>query len=82
MREIIPLIYPAIFSHHIYPEIRDKAVQEAMMLCRIKAREDSNMRDIKSRVIQTMSEMILKETISQLMNYTRDTIVKKEKERE
>ena len=53
-----------------------------MMLCRIKAREDSAIRDVKSRVIQTMSEMILKETISQLMNYTRDTILKKEKERE
>ena len=40
------------------------------------------MRDVKSRVIQTMSEMILKETISQLMNYTKEKILKKEKDRE
>jgi hypothetical protein len=34
--EIVPFIYPAIFSLNLYPELRECAVQEAMGACRIK----------------------------------------------
>ena len=33
---IVPVIYPAVYSLHLYPELREHAVQEAMTLCRMK----------------------------------------------
>jgi hypothetical protein len=35
--QILPGIYPAIFSLHLYPELRERALQEALRPCRIKA---------------------------------------------
>ena len=40
------------------------------------------MKDVKSKVIHRMSEMILDEAISQIINNTREIILKKEKDRE
>ena len=55
--KIIPVIYPAVYSHHLYPELRELAVQEALRPCRMKKlKQFSDMQvDVKKKVIQKLS---------------------------
>jgi hypothetical protein len=51
----MPLIYPEIFALQFYPELRDKAVQEALIPCRLKLKQDSDMGVVKKNVTKFVS---------------------------
>lgn len=58
--QILPGIYPAIFSVHLYPELRDIAVEEALRPCRMKAKHFSDtLEEVKSLVIKRMLQMLV-----------------------
>jgi hypothetical protein len=58
--QILPCIYPAIYSLHIYPELRKKAVQEALWQCRMKAKQFSDKQEeVKEKVIRKMTENLI-----------------------
>jgi hypothetical protein len=56
-REIVHVIYPAIYSLHLYPELREHAVQEAMTPCRIKKLNQlsDTLEEVKKKVIEKLS---------------------------
>jgi hypothetical protein len=76
--QILAGIYPAVFSLHLYPELRDCAVQDALRPCRKKVQENTRMRVAKRRVIKRMSEMIVTETNRQVMIEAREILKRKE----
>jgi hypothetical protein len=54
--QILPGIYPAIFLLHLYPELRERALQEALKPCRMKAKQLRDTQDeVKGKVIESMS---------------------------
>ena len=76
--QILAGIYPAVFSLHLYPELRDYAVQDALRPCKTKLQENTRMRVAKRRVIKRMSEMIVTETNRQLINEAKEMLLRKE----
>jgi len=77
--QIIPQIYPEIFSLHFYSEQRDRAVQAALLACNMKLNQTSLMQEVRGLVIESMTETILKETISQQIIEARVIVLRKEK---
>lgn len=54
--QILPSLYPAIFSLHLYPELRERALQEVLRACRMKAKQLSDTQEeVKEKVIDSMS---------------------------
>jgi hypothetical protein len=55
--EIIPCIYPKIYSLQLYPDLRDCAVLESLKACKMK--KENQLRDryeeVKLKVIESMS---------------------------
>jgi hypothetical protein len=45
--EIIPQIYPEIFSRHFYPEQRGRAVQAALLACKMNSKQASLMQEVR-----------------------------------
>ena len=58
---IVPVIYPAVYSLHLYPELRELAVQEAITLCRIKKLNQlsDTQEKVKKKVIQKLSSILI-----------------------
>lgn len=65
--QILPGIYPPIYSLNLYPEFRERAVLEAMWQCRLKAKQDSNMLELKEKLIRKMTENLIKETTTKIL---------------
>jgi hypothetical protein len=58
--QILPVIYPAVFSLHLYPEVIDSAVEEALRTCRMKAKQFSETQEeVKGKVIKRMLQMLV-----------------------
>ena len=72
--QILPGIYPAIYSLKLYPEIRERAVLEAMWQCRVKSKQDSNMLELKEKVIRKMTENLIKETTTKILTVVHQVI--------
>jgi hypothetical protein len=81
-RQIIPQIFPEIFSLQFYPQQRDRAVQAALLACNMKSKQASLMQEVRGLVIESMTKTILKETISQQIIEARVIAQRKEKFRQ
>ena len=78
---IIPCTQLELFHLHLYPELRDHVVNDAMKACRIKAKQKSIIREVKGRVAKRISSMVFQPAVTKIMKDVREILHMRQKKK-